>query len=176
MRLRLDLSKTIFYFKVSGYVKSTKLDWDNKWCITDGCIENPYLHIDIQGEVLLSSEIDSLADGLDDLLNGRLSDTRIIECVEPVLSFVLYSKEDLRKKSPLLSMQEERDIKDVCAKMIVHLWADGALTENSIHLSLTRYDIQALLVYLRYVKHEVSAQSTEVSELIKTGILHEEYS
>ena len=59
MWIRLDLSGTIFYFKVTGYVETTELDRFDKWCITDGCIENPKLHIDLQGEALLANEITS---------------------------------------------------------------------------------------------------------------------
>jgi len=130
MWIRLDLSGTIFYLKVTGYEETTELDWFDKWCTIDGCIENPNLHIDLQGEVLLASEIDWLANNLDDLVNDRLSELRSIDCIEPILSFVLYPKEDLRKNPQIRGVQEGRESEDIRGEMIVHLWAEGGADEK----------------------------------------------
>ncbi len=176
MRLRLDLDGIIFLLKVSDYVKTTKEDWDDKWCNAEGYIANSFLHVDLQGEILLSADIDWLANELDALLNDRLSEPRIIDCIEPVLSFVLYPKEDLRKNPQILRVQEGHEIKDISGEMIVHLWEDGALTGNSIHLALRRDDLQAILVYFRYVEHELTEQSVEVIKLFEMGVLQKEYS
>ena len=100
MWIRLDLSGTIFYFKVTGYVETTELDRFDKWCITDGCIENRDLHIDLQGEVLLAAEIDWLANDLDDLVNDRLSEPRSIDCIEPIFIFCFIPKGRSSQESP----------------------------------------------------------------------------
>ena len=73
-------------------------------------------------------------------------------------------------------MQEGREIEDIRGEMIVHLWAEGALTKNSIHLALRRNDLEALLVFFRYVKHDLAEQSAEVVKLLEAGILHKERS
>ena len=174
MRLKLNLDGVTFYLKITDYAKTTSADWDLVWCCVEACMENHFMHYEFGGEILLASEVDCLSDDLDGLLNDRLTEPKTFECMEPDLEFVLKPKKDLRNDPRYTYVREGDEIEDIDLEMIVHLW-NGTLSGNSIHLSLYREEIQALLVYFQYVKRALTNQSAEVMRLVEEGVLLSEY-
>lgn len=99
MNLQLDAQGINIYLKIKGYKPSDSDTWDSQWCNCDfsfysGTWLNYHKEDD---EVLLSCEVEELADKLSQLLNDELSEQTEILCIEPDFIFTLFPKRDLRK-------------------------------------------------------------------------------
>lgn len=161
MRLKLDIDGITFFLKITGYRKTAKHNWDDAWCDVEACLQNEYLNYHFGSEILLCAEIDDLEKYLSDLLNDKMTERTIMECIEPDFEFICEPKHT----SP----------DDILLVVVINLWEQGYMTANSIHLTLDKKEIQQLHTYLLYVKKVINQTDERIIDLIKQDILLPKY-
>ena len=149
MWFKLDLNGIVMNMRIKGYEPSQKDNWDNQWCDTDfSFVSDPWLNYRRDNAcVMLSCEVESLANALDDLLSGNLSEVKTIECLEPDFKFTLHPKIDLRNSPQYTYVKEGYEFQDVYMDMKISFWNEG-LTDNFLSLTFGRNDIEHFKNYL----------------------------
>lgn len=107
MWLILNIDGVILRLRIRDYQPSKNTGWEDQWCSADFSIETRGgLDYKIEdNEILLSAEVENLADDLEKLLNGDLNEIEIIECLEPYFEFILQPDENLRESIQYISMR-----------------------------------------------------------------------
>lgn len=172
----IDLCGIKFQLNIKGYQDSTKGGWDEQWCDVDFAFISPnWLNYHKENdEVLLSCEIEELAQSLDDLLQDRLTEIKTIECIEPDFNFILTPKRDLRNDPRYTYVREGCEIADIYMEMKVFFWNDG-LTDNYLSITFNRTDIEYLKQYLLLTMKKTDSSTPAISEMIEKGILKKQY-
>ena len=152
MSIQIDAAGIIIDLLVKGYRKSNKDNWDEHWCRCDFAFRSDswlnYQSVD--NEVLLSYEIEELEQSLTQLLNGEITEKKMIEPIEPDFKFILYPEEDLRNNPNYTYVQPGYEIVDIYLEWRVYFWNEG-LTDNYLTVTLGREEITMLRNYLRTV-------------------------
>ena len=142
MSIQIDAAGIIIDLLVKGYRKSNKDNWDEQWCKCDFAFRSDswlnYQSVD--NEVLLSCEIEELEQSLTQLLNGEITEKKMI----------LYPEEDLRNNPNYTYVQPGYEIVDIYLEWRVYFWNEG-LTDNYLTVTLGREEITMLRDYLRTV-------------------------
>lgn len=172
MWFNLDLCGITMKMRINGYHPSTKDRWDEEWCKVDfSFISEGWLNYQrVTDEVLLSSEIEELAQSLDDLLTDKLSEEKVIECIEPDFKFVLVPKRDLRNDPQIAYVQKGYEIADIYMDMKIYFWHEG-LTDNYLSVSFGRSDIECFRDYLLFVMRKIDTTNPRIIEMMKNEIL-----
>lgn len=173
MWLKLDLDGIIFQLQIRGYRPSTKENWDDNWCrVSLSLTSRNWLDYSIrEDEVLLSAEIETLAEDLSKLLNDDFSEILETDCIEPDFRFKLHPKKDLRDDPKYTYVQEGYEIEDISMEWIISFW-DGGLTDNFLSLKFCRDDIKYLSNYLNIVMGEIDKQNEIINQMINKGVLY----
>ena len=152
MSIQIDAAGIIIDLLVKGYRKSNKDNWDEQWCKCDFAFRSgSWLNYQsADNEVLLSCEIEELEQSLTQLLNGEITEKKMIEPIEPDFKFILYPEEDLRNNPNYTYVQPGYEIVDIYLEWRVYFWNEG-LTDNYLTVTLGREDITVLRDYLRTV-------------------------
>ena len=172
MRLKIDLNGIMLRLKIMGYTPSTQEDWDSQWCDVDFSFSSGnWLDYHRENdEVLLSCEVEALAENIEKLLNDELNEITEISCIEPDFNFILHPKRDLREDPKYTYIREGYEIADIYMEWTVTFWNEG-LTDNYLSVTLDREDMKILLVYLNYVVGKYATDSQEVEDLIRRDFL-----
>lgn len=152
MSMQIDAAGIIIDLLVKGYRKSSRENWDDLWCKCDFSFRsgNWLNYQSADNEVLLSCEIDELERSLTQLLNGEITEKKMIEPIEPDFKFILYPEEDLRNNPNYTYVQPGYEIVDIYLEWEVYFWHEG-LTDNHLTVTLGREEITAFRDYLRTV-------------------------
>lgn len=152
MSIQIDAAGIIIDLLVKGYRKSNKDNWDEQWCRCDfAFMSDSWLNYQsVDNEVLLSYEIEELEQSLTQLLNGEITEKKMIEPIEPDFKFILYPEEDLRNNPNYTYVQPGYEIVDIYLEWRVYFWNEG-LTDNYLTVTLGREEITMLRNYLRTV-------------------------
>ena len=152
MSIQIDAAGIIIDLLVKGYRKSNKDNWDEQWGKCDFAFKSDswlnYQSVD--NEVLLSCEIEELEQSLTQLINGEITEKKMIEPIEPDFKFILYPEEDLRNNPNYTYVQPGYEIVDIYLEWRVYFWNEG-LTDNYLTVTLGREEITMLRDYLRTV-------------------------
>lgn len=172
MRLKIDLNGIMLCLKIRGYTPSTQDDWDSQWCNVDFSFSSGnWLDYHRENdEVLLSCEVETLADSIEKLLNDQIDKVTEISCIEPDFNFILHPKRDLREDPKYTYVREGYEIADIYMEWTVTFWNEG-LTDNYLSVTLDREDMKVLLAYLKYVIGKFAARDPEISDLIQRDFL-----
>lgn len=172
MKLTIDLHGILLQLKIKGYVPSTHDDWISQWCDVDFSFSSgSWLDYHRENdEVLLSCEVETLAESIEELLNDQLEDVTEISCIEPDFHFMLHPKRDLREDPKYTYVCEGYEIADIYMEWTVTFWNEG-LTDNYLSVRLDREDMHVLLVYLKYVIGKLKKNNQEVEELVRQDYL-----
>ena len=111
-----------------------------------------------------------MAQSLDDLLTDKLSEEKIIECIEPDFKFVLVPKRDLRNDPQITYVQKGCEIADIYMDMKIYFWHEG-LTDNYLSVSFDRSDIEHFRDYLLFVMRKIDITNPKIIEMMKKEIL-----
>ena len=98
----------------------------------------------------MKDEVDTILSKIEDILNGGIGDSSVLECVEPDFRFTFHPQKDLTKDPGYTYVAPGYEIEDIKLEWSVYFW-DGGLTENRLTLVLSRRDIVALRQYLMSV-------------------------
>lgn len=172
LRLKIDLNGIMLRLKIRGYTPSTQDDWDSQWCNVDFSFSSGnWLDYHRENdEVLLSCEVETLADSIEKLLNDQIDKVTEISCIEPDFNFILHPKRDLREDPKYTYVREGYEIADIYMEWTVTFWNEG-LTDNYLSVTLDREDMKVLLAYLKYVIGKFAARDPEISDLIQRDFL-----
>lgn len=172
MRLKMDICGIELQFKVYGYAPSVHENWDDQWCRCDLTLTsgNWLNYRKVMDEVLLSCEIERIAELLQKLLNGELDEMTELEFIEPDFQMTLCPQRDLRDDPRYLSVQPGHEIVDIYMDWRVYFWDDG-LTNNFLSVTFVREDIEKLLIYLQYVMRKRKADCPEMTALRNEGFI-----
>lgn len=152
MGIQIDANGIIIDFAVSGYRKSNKDNWDDLWCKCDFSFrsDNWLNYKSVSNEVLLSCEIDELERSFTQLLDGEITEKKMIEPIEPDFKFILHPEEDLRNNPNYTYVRPGYEILDIYLEWRVYFWNEG-LTDNYLTVVFDRNDITMFRDYLRTV-------------------------
>lgn len=172
MRLKIDLNGILLQLRIKNYAQSTNNDWHSKWCNVDFSVSSrKWLNYCCEDdEVLLSCEVETLAESIDKLLNDELDDVLELSCIEPDFNFVFHPKRDLRKDPKYIYIRDGCEIADAYMEWKISFWNRG-LTDNYLSVTLDRADLKALLVYLNFIIGKLKANDCEVVEFVGRGYL-----
>lgn len=172
MKLTIDLHGILLQLKIKGYVPSTHEDWISQWCDVDFSFSsgNWLDYRRENNEVLLSYEVETLADHIEKLLQDQLDEVTEISCMEPDFHFMLHPKRDLRDDPKYIYVQEGYEIADISMQWTVTFWHKG-LTNNYLSVTLDRADMRVLLIYLQYVIGKLEKTDPAVEELVRQAYL-----
>lgn len=175
MKIVLDGGGIDLSLRIREYKKNDREYPDCPWCRVDYALQSSFMnYIQDDSECLECAEVDYLYDKLRSLLEYKISKKTEIGFIEPDLSFVLYPRVILGDDHKYNGAIYREDIKELSpwAEIVFYLWdKDGALSESSIHLTLSEDDIRALVCYLQYVRLEVSEEDAEVQKYIADGLM-----
>ena len=176
MWFRLDLNGIEMNLRIKGYTPPSRDDWDDQWCDVDfSFIGDSWLNYQRDSdEVLLSCEVEDLANSLDELLDDKMNKIETIECIEPDFKFVLHPKRDLRDDPKYTYIQEGYEIADIYLDMQIYFW-NGGLTDNFLSLTFDREDIQYLRNYLYLITKKIDKEDCRIIEMEEKGILIKNY-
>lgn len=175
MKLRMDLDGICLQLSIDGYTHTTQQSWDENWCkcsfsFTSGDWLNYHKERD---EVLLSSEVDRLADRFEKLLNGELEMPVELSMIEPDFVFRLVPVQDVRNNPDVVYVREGCELVDIQVEWQINFWDDGCFTANYLTVMLDRADIEAMLAYLRLVIGTAAESDPAISKLKEKGLLVE---
>lgn len=176
MWFKLDLCGIEMNIRIKGYTPSDKDKWDYQWCDVDfSFIGGTWLKYQRDDdEVLLSCEVEELAEALDNLLKDKVPEIQTIECIEPDFNFILHPKRDLRDDPKYTYIQKGFEIADIYMEMKIFFWHEG-LTDNHLSIAFDRLDIQYLRNYLFLVVGKLDKEDEEIVDMFEKGILVKEY-
>ncbi len=176
MWFKLNLCGIEMNIRIKGYEPSNKDEWDGQWCDVDfSFIGESWLKYQRDDdEVLLSCEVEELAEALDDLLTDKLAEVKTIECIEPDFNFILHPKRDLRNDPKYTYIQKGYEIADIYMEMKIFFWYDG-LTDNHLCIAFDRTDIQYLRNYLFLIVGKIGKDDKDIKDMFEKGILVNEY-
>lgn len=172
MWFKLDLCGIDMILRIKGYEPSTKEKWDYQWCDVDfSFVGDSWLNYQRDNdEVLLSCEVEELAQSLDDLLSDKLSEVKTIECIEPDFNFILHPKRDLRDDPKYTYVQKGYEIADIYMEMKIFFWHEG-LTDNHLSVTFDRTDIQYLRNYLFLIIGKLKKDDKCIVEMIEKEVI-----
>lgn len=152
MGLILDAEGINISFEIKGYKKVKNSD-NPIWCkCSSSFVSDSCLHYSIKNsEVLACDEVEYLLENLQKLLDGQLKEDLEIEFIEPDFSFELITEKDLREDDRYDYIAKGYEIVDIKVYWCVHLWDDGALTDNYLKICLGREEIVKLRDYLKNI-------------------------
>lgn len=157
MAFNLNVDGMEIYLNINGYEKTNSDNWDSTWCQVDFSFMFPDCinYSKNNDEVLLACEIESLENGLTNLLENRIDKKTLLSFIEPDFNFELYPRHLITDEDPnVIYVRPGYESIDVSANWIVNLWSCGALTDNYFSVALGRDDITQLRDYLRSVLSE----------------------
>lgn len=171
----MDLDGICLQLSIDGYSRTTQRDWDEKWCkcsfsFSSGDWLNYHKERD---EVLLSSEVDRLADRFEKLLNGDLEKPVELSMIEPDFVFRLMPVQDVRNNPDVVYVREGCELVDIQVDWQINFWNDGCLTANYLTVMLCRADIEAMVAYLKLVMGTIAESDPAISILKARGLLCE---
>ena len=137
--LELDLSGISVYLKIKGYEPSQREKWDGQWCPCDYLFTaGSWLHYEKENShVILSCEVEQLADLLRKGLNGELLEKTTLDLLEPDFEFTFYPK----NPRPEYAYVDWK----------VSFWSPEGLTDNYLSVTLDRAAMEKMLEYLERI-------------------------
>lgn len=152
MCLVIDARGITVTLKINDYQPSVDEGWESQWCRCDHSFcSGDWLHYCRENdEVLLSREVEELADKLTGLLNGELQEVTELRCMEPDYVFRLHPRRDLRQDPRYTYIPPGYEFADIYVEWQVFFWYEG-LTDNFLTVTLGRNEIILLRDYLSSV-------------------------
>ena len=141
--------------RIDNYQSPSEHEYGDRWCDCSfsfrfGEIINYHKDHD---ELLMPEEVDALADGLTDLLDGKITEPQERPMLEPDFVFMLYPAKDLRTDPTYTYIKPRDEFQDIYVEWRVFFWNDG-LTENFLTITLEREDIASLRDFLNSCKND----------------------
>lgn len=136
--MELEIDGTNIVFDIHGYKKDS-LNYD-EWCNVKLSVNNKYFKYDNLGELLESSEIDSVINTLKELINGKLNKKLLLTFAEPYIEFEFFPKNSIRKNY---------ETKDILMDLILNLPnSEFDYNSESYIINFNRERLNTLLNYL----------------------------
>lgn len=156
MWLKLNLDGIDVKLRIRQYEKTPEIDGIFNWCNVDYSLTaQPWLnYVREHEEILLSSEIDRLADALERLLDGRIAGIANVRFAEPDFQFTLYPEGS-----------------SSYAEWRIDLLTENGFTGSRITLRLFYDDIKQLLAYLKLTSGSLSTSDDEIRNLIYSDVI-----
>ena len=156
-----DFDGIKIFLKISNYKNTNPDNWDEEWCYVDMTVQSKnWLNYKQSGELLECYEIDIILSQLEALTENKIVERTEIDFLEPDLKLILI---------PIL----DNDTNTVIyyeAEFQVFFWNDG-LTDNYLSLHMYDDDIDAFIIYLKYVTRKISKTDPSLQKLLDCGIL-----
>ncbi len=172
MKFSLNLNGIVMNLNIKGYEPYEKDKWEYQWCNVDfSFISAPWLNYKCDNdEVLLSCEVEELADSIDDLLTDKLSEVKTIKCIAPDFNFILNPKRDLRNNPSYTHIQKGCETQDIYMNMNIFFWYEG-LTDNFLTVTFNRNDLQYLRNYLYLVIGKLNCDDKCIVDMLEKKII-----
>jgi hypothetical protein len=137
--VELEVSGIRVRLKIKGYEPSQRENWDYQWCPCDFLFTaGSWLHYEQENShVILSCEVEQLADLLRKGLNGELLEKTTLDLLEPDFEFTFYPKNP-RPECAYVDWK-------------VSFWSPAGLTDNYLSVTLDRTAMEKMLEYLERI-------------------------
>lgn len=170
MKLRMDLNGIITTIKITGYAPSKGWDTDC-WCRIDySYTSEPWLNYAHEDdELFMPHEIEYIVERLKDFVSGEINEVVRLGFIEPDLSFIFYPSK-MVYENKTYSMRPAYPTNDIQMDWRIRFWhRENGLTDNYLSMRMGRQDIEALLLYLRFVIGEVNISDKNIQKMIHYG-------
>lgn len=153
--------------RINGYTspKMTNKDEYDCWCDCSLILRSHsngehWLNYRVEHkELMLSCEVDSLADRLDRLLAGEFKKQQLMSLIEPDIQFVFHPKQTIKKGDNTSNEEKVVYVRDKVVEVppqldfIINFWDNnGALSANYLTITLDEGEIRRLLEHLRFIQ------------------------
>lgn len=170
MWLKIDSDGIIAKLQIRKYKNETERAGDDYgcWCeVSYSFSSEPWLNYHAENEeLLLSIEVDELAQSLDDFINDRFTEEIAEGFYELEFCFIFSPKQEL------IVENGAREIIDISMEWQVFFWHDDPFTENHLSVTLGREDIIHLRNYLYLIMGKYNENTPEIVEMKEKGILY----
>ncbi len=173
MRLQVDLNGILLQLNIHDYQPSTDDAWFCEWCRTDFSFSSKsWLNYHKEDdEILLSHEVETLAQMIDDLLSDNLTQPATMNCVEPDFTFTAYPQRYLQSDTENGLICAKPILEDVHMEWRIRFWEPDGLTDNYLSVTLYRTHLQILLAYLNCVIGKLFIDNPNIQYLIQNRYL-----
>lgn len=141
--------------RIDNYRSPSIQGFENSWCDCGYSfrLEDVIHYHKDHDEILMSEEVDELADAFTDLINGKIEAPQELSMTEPDFSFLLYPIKDLRTDPKYTYIAPGYEMQDIYAEWRIFFW-DGGITDNFLSITLDREDIIPFRDFLNSCRKE----------------------
>ena len=164
--LKMELEGGEFVFRARGY--SVDDDMRDEWCLIDltASIDTTDDHTDLTGsrvsskidiriendESLMCCELHRLEKTIDEALEGKLTEEKIISPMEPYMQFMV---------SPFTPMDR---FQVPCLQWRLYVWHEDSPTEQYFSICLCGEELEKLSLYLKYLRGEIDEKDDRLKD------------
>ena len=179
MKLELDLDGVILELEIKGLAGRYDLDDVDDifelqllWTKTDFCLHSSFIDYEMHdSEMMLVGEMLNIKNGLEALLKNEIKEDCCIAFADPDLKCYLYPARRLYSEPGKVIYREGYEDRELFLELQVSFWCDDGLSRNKFLTKLYRKDIETLLIYLKTVTGELSADDELVKTQMQAGTL-----
>lgn len=141
--MALEIQTAVFklYMDIKDYEPDNRQNWYTQWCPVSFAVTSDFMnyHKD-NDEILLSCEVDSLVEQIDNLLHKRKTEN--VSCIEPDLEFFFYPP------------GPNNDCAGGYMEVRIAFWSNDGLTADSLHICLDEKEAKIIRDYLLTVQNK----------------------
>lgn len=159
MWFKLNNQDFLFHLKIDKYIPNKDL-YDAPWCkVSLHCNLADIINYNfINRELLLTTEVDTIKNDLENLLTGKLKKDDYYCSIDNDLEFNYYPN----KESSKINMELKIFLMD----------SEQVITTNYICLDFDRTEIELLYNYFLLITNEISIEDENIQSMIETGVLY----
>lgn len=165
--IRMNIDGTYFEFGIENYIisKSDDINWAN----IKIQVYNSYFNYYRNSELLACSEIGTILEKLELLLDDKLEKQTKLDFYEPDLEIELYPTLNLKETGEYEYIKEGHEIQDIYMELSINLTdRDGAYTGQRYIMDFNRKEIESIISYIKWTTNKI-ANMDDIEQILRYG-------